>query len=58
MTTDPKGTVSLLEKINGLAKSSTVDNDFPDEATRTQFVEAAGKLAITASCSMPVALLM
>ena len=48
MTTDPKGTISLLEKINTFAESLTVDNGFPDEDTRTQFVEAAENLAIAA----------
>ena len=48
MTTDTKGTVALLEELNKLAKPLNANNGFTDEDTRTQFVEAAEKLAIAA----------
>jgi hypothetical protein len=43
--TDAKGTVALLAQLNLLAKSFSVQNGFPDEDTRTQFVDAAEKLS-------------
>lgn len=48
MTTDPKGIVSCLEKLNTLAPSLTGENDVASEDMRPQFVETAEKLAIAA----------
>lgn len=48
MTGDPKRTLALLEEISSLSKSFDTSNGFKDDATRTQFVQAAEKLAITA----------
>ncbi|MCJ1251523.1 hypothetical protein MMC30_008758 [Trapelia coarctata] len=48
MTGDPKRTLSLLEELSSLSKSLDTSNGFKDDATRTQFVQAAEKLAIAA----------
>lgn len=48
MTTDPKGTVALLKRLNTLAKSLTVNSGFAEENARTQFVQTSEQLAIAA----------
>lgn len=47
-TIDAEVTLSLLEKLNTLAKPLKTGNGFEDENSRTQFVETAEKLAIAA----------